>query len=135
MKLGTVLYDTMRCQKLRSTPGFLRTIPNEAKTNSSEPDMLFVNMGTYTLAMHTRTLLSHPSPLPSQLPHVLRSSLPLTVPWGARGQLAARCFEGSAGSPFSCGRNGSTTLVLPEMRCYPRLLLISRAPGARSRYM
>src|SRR6266446_10841399 len=62
-------------------------------------------MRTYTPAMNARTLrlLSYasPSPLPSPLPHILRSSLQLAVLWGSRGQLAARCFEGSAGLPFS----------------------------------
>ncbi len=61
----------------------------------------FVDMRTYTLAVHVRTLLSYASPSPSPSSHVSRSSLPPAVPWGAWGIPATRCFEGPAGSSSS----------------------------------
>ena len=64
MKTGVVQYDKMCCQKLQSMPGFLRTGPNEAKTNSSEPDIYIQGTvaSVYALLLRYRDA-SHPPPL------------------------------------------------------------------------
>jgi hypothetical protein len=51
----------------------------------------FVDMQTYTLAVHARTLLTYASR--SESSHASRSSLPPTIPWDTWGLLATRCFE------------------------------------------
>jgi hypothetical protein len=64
----------------------------------------FVDMRTYTLAVHARTLLSYASPSS----HVSRSSLPPAVPWDTWGLLATRCFE----APTSWSSSSSSSLVV-----------------------
>ncbi len=53
----------------------------------------FLDMRTYTLAIHARTLLSYAFESPSSSSHASRSSLPLVVPWVAWGIPTTRCFE------------------------------------------
>ena len=64
----------------------------------------FVDLRTYTLAVHARTLLSYAT---SPSSHASRSGLPPAVPWDTWGPLATRCFEGPSNSESS-----SSTVVV-----------------------
>ena len=55
----------------------------------------FVDMRTYSLAVHARTLLSYAS---SSSDGASRSSPPPAVPWDTWGLLSTRCFEGPTNS-------------------------------------
>jgi hypothetical protein len=63
----------------------------------------FVDIRTYILAVHARTLLSYASPSL----HASQSNLPPAVPWDTWGLLATRCFEG----PTSSSSESSSVVV------------------------